>query len=290
MKGVKELKGRLKSVGNIKKITKAMEMVAATKLRRLQERALATRPFADKIEDMIRRVAGHVDPSFSPLLNEPNDIRSEALVVVAGDRGLCGAYNSNVFRVLVAQLNSLKDEGVEPVLFVVGRRAQAFAGRLAGIELGYVHPNPVEKIEYREVRRIVTDLTAGFLDGRWQRVKVIYTSRKSVATFVPTIAELLPIPREHAEEGGAELDYILEPSPKAIMERLLPRFLEMQLFADVLEALASEFGARRIAMKSATDNADEMIGMLTMEYNRARQEGITGDLLDIIGGTEALSA
>ena len=287
MKGVKELKQRLKSVANIQKITKAMEMVAATKLRRLQDRALSTRPFAQKIEGMIRRVSAHVDPSFSPLLQQPDKVESEAVIVVAADRGLCGSYNSNVFRRTLTHLGALETEGVAPKILVFGNRAQIFASKLSGIEITHVHPGALEKIAYADVRRLVADLSRGFLSGDYQRVRMVYTTMKSMASFAPTTVDLLPVPGQ--EEGEASTDYILEPSPTAIMERLLPRYLEMQIFAHVLEALASEFAARRMAMKSATDNADEMIGELRMEYNKARQTGITADLLDIVGGAEALA-
>jgi len=287
MKGVKEVKQRLKSVANIQKITRAMEMVAATKLRRLQDRALSTRPFAEKIEGMISRVAAHVEPSVSPLLREYERVEDEAVIVVAGDRGLCGPYNANVFRHLTKHLRALEEEGVTPHVFVFGKRTQSFVARLRNVEVDYVYPNPVEKIVYRDVGYLTSDLSKGFLDGSWQRVRVIYTAMKTMASFVPTTADVLPLPKAPEAEEEGDVDYILEPSPRTLMLRLLPRFIEMQLFAAVLEALASEFAARRIAMKNATDNADEMIGLLTMEYNKARQAGITGELLDIVGGAEA---
>ena len=287
MKGVKEVKQRLKSVANIQKITRAMEMVAATKLRRLQDRALSTRPFAEKIEGMISRVAAHVEPSVSPLLREYEKVEDEAVIVVAGDRGLCGPYNANVFRHFTKHLRALEEEGVTPHVFVFGKRTQSFVARLRNVEVDYVYPNPVEKIVYRDVGYLTSDLSKGFLDGSWQRVRVIYTAMKTMASFVPTTADVLPLPKAPEAEEEGDVDYILEPSPRTLMLRLLPRFIEMQLFAAVLEALASEFAARRIAMKNATDNADEMIGLLTMEYNKARQAGITGELLDIVGGAEA---
>jgi F-type H+-transporting ATPase subunit gamma len=288
MKGVKELRQRLKSVANIQKITKAMEMVATTKLRRLQERAQSTRPFAEKIEGMIRRVSAHVDPSCSPLLLVPDSVESEALIIVAGDRGLCGAYNSNVLRYSLAHLKALETEGVTPKAFVFGKRTQAFATRIRSLDVAHVYPAQVEKIAYRDVRRIVELVSKGFLEGDFQRVRMIYTHMRSMASFVPSTLDLLPVPRQEDDDGAA-MDYILEPSPKVIMQRLLPRFLEMQVFAHILDALAAEYAARRMAMKSATDNADEMIGELTMEYNKARQTGITSDLLDIVGGVEALA-
>ena len=290
MKGVKELKVRIKSVTSIQKITRAMEMVAATKLRKLQDRAMATRPFADRIESMMRRVAEHADPAASPLLEVPDRVETEAVVVVAADKGLCGAYNANLLRSAVSTLAASKEEGVASHLYLVGRKAQMFFGKVADAELSWVYPSSVEKVEYGDIRRVMDLLVAAFVDGEVQRVRVIYTMMASVALFVPTTQELLPVAppetegEEAAMEAAMEADYILEPSPDAIMKRLLPRYLEMQLYAAVLESLASEFAARRMAMKSATDAADDMLGTLGMEYNKARQEGITGELLDIAGG------
>lgn len=288
MKGVKELKARIKSVTNIQKITRAMEMVAATKLRRLQERAMATRPFADRIEAMMRRVAAHADPAASPLLEVPDRVETEALVVVAGDKGLCGAYNANLLKHAVTHIAASKEEGIATKLYLVGRKAQMFFGKVRDTDITWAYPGTVEKVEYTDIRRVMDLLVAGFVDGEVQRVNVAYTQMASMALFVPTTQELLPVAApeaaEGASDGAGDVEYILEPSPDAIMKRLLPRYLEMQLYAAVLESLASEFAARRMAMKNATDAADDMLGTLGMEYNKARQEGITGELLDIVGG------
>lgn len=297
MKGVKELKTRIKSVNNIQKITKAMEMVASTKLRKLQDRALATRPFADRIEAMMRRVAAHSDPDASPLLNVPDRVETEAVVVVGADKGLCGAYNSNLNRHAARLVEEIKDAGVTPKLYVIGRKPQLFFGAVKDLEVTWVHPGVVEKIEYHDIRRLMDLLVAAFIEDGVQRVRMVYTEMTSMAVFTPTTQDILPVVtspatdaggEEEAEEAedadGSDVEYILEPSPDTIMQRLLPRYLEMQLYAAVLESLASEFAARRAAMKNATDAAEDMLGTLGMEYNKARQEGITGELLDIAGG------
>ena len=289
MKGVRELRRRLKGVKNIKKITKAMEMVAGTKLRRLQERALATRPFANSIEAMMRRVAAFADPAASPLLRVPESCTDEALVIVGADKGLCGSYNSNLFRAGVQHLAALRQAGVTPHLFVYGKRAQAFFAKIRDLDIVRAFPDPVEKIEYRQVRRVLAELTRGFEEGRWQRVRIVYTAMKSVVVFKPTVQDVLPLAAP-ATAGAAKaaVEYLMEPTPDRILERLIPRYLEMQLYAAVLESLASEFASRRMAMKNATDNAEEMTLHLTMEYNKARQTGITAELLEIVGGAEAL--
>lgn len=288
MKGVKELKRRIKSVQSIKKITRAMEMVAGTKLRRLQERALATRPFAESIESMMRRVATRSGDYKSPLLQAPRSIEREALVVVGADKGLCGAYNSNVLRFAMKSIREAREEGAEPQLYLFGRRPQLFFGKLKGVDIKWIHAGQVERIDYASVRRIMDSLVASFSSGEVQRVRVVYTRMKTVSTFQPVHQDLLPI--SGTGSGGpeaGEVDYILEPSPAGLMEKLLPRYLEMQLYAALIESLASEFASRRIAMKSATDAATDMLSTLGMAYNKARQEGITSELLDIVGGMVA---
>ncbi len=289
MKGVRELKRRLKGVQNIRKITKAIELVAGTKLRRLQDRAAATRPFASQLDAIMKRVAGFIDPDASPLLRERSVVKDVALVVIAGDKGLCGSYNSNVFRAAVPFIRARASEGRKVHVFALGRRAAAFFAKLREVDLAYVHPDPIEKIEFRALKLLMKDLVAGFLADKFQEVHILYTSVKGSMNFKPVAQRVIPVPKPEAgEDKTAAREYILEPSPAEIMERLLPRFLEMQLFAAVLESLAAEFASRRIAMKSATDNAGEMIGTLNKEYNKARQSGITSELLEISGGAEAL--
>lgn len=289
MKGVKELKRRLKGVKSIRKITKAMEMVAATKLRRLQERALATRPFAKAIEGMVARVAEHADPAASPLLAQPAKIVREALIIVGADKGLCGSYNSNLNRAAVQYLRRSEAEGVQTEAWILGRRPQGFFAKVRGLEMRYVHPTNVEKVTYREIMLLAKQIVAAFESGAVQRVTVVGTRMLSLSSYKAGTQVVLPVARPAAGTQTKEAtDYILEPSADRILARLLPRCIEMQLYAAVLEALACEFASRRMAMKNATDNADEMTHHLSMEYNKARQGGITGELLEIIGGAEAL--
>ncbi len=287
MKGVKELKRRLKGVKSIRKITKAMEMVSATKLRRLQERALATRPFANAIAGMLARVVARADASTSPLLQKPESVQREAIVLVGADKGLCGSYNSNLHRATVQHLRALEKAGVAAEMWILGKRPQGYFNKLKGLEISYVHPEIVERISYREVALLARQVTDAFASGRVQKVTIFSTRMHSMTLHKPTAQQLLPVAQPEASAGGA--DYILEPTADRILERLLPRSIEMQLYAAILDALASEFAARRMAMKNATDNADEMTHHLSMACNKARQSGITGELLEIIGGAEALN-
>lgn len=288
MKGTRELKRRLKGVKNIRKITKALELVSGTKLRRLQDRAAATRPFANQLQAILKRVAAHADLDASPLLKAAETVKDVAVVIIAADKGLCGSYNSNLFRTAAPFLRKLKAEGKTPHLYVFGKRPTSFFGKMKDLDLKWVYPDPVEKVDFRRARNLMTELAKGFVEDRHQEVVLVYTTMKGAMTFKPTVQTILPVPRPAASDAATQDDYVLEPSPKEIMERLLPRFLDMQLYAAVLESLASEFASRRVAMKSATDNADEMSAALNKEYNKARQSGITAELLEIIGGAEAL--
>jgi F-type H+-transporting ATPase subunit gamma len=189
-------------------------------------------------------------------------------------------------------MRKLADEGKKIHLFLIGRRIAVYQGRIKDprLTVEYVHPEIVEKITFRRVKTLMAALVKGYLEGKFQEVRLIYTALQGAATFKPTVQTLIPFerPAPEAEGKAAVQDAILEPSPAAIVERLVPRFLEMQLFAAILESLASEFTARRIAMKNATDNADEVIHTLIKEYNKARQSGITSELLEITSGAEAL--
>ncbi|HYC78140.1 MAG TPA: ATP synthase F1 subunit gamma [Planctomycetota bacterium] len=293
MKGVRELKRRLKGVKNIRKITKAIELVAGTKLRRLQDRAAATRPFAAQLEGILRRVAAYADVHASPLLKAADEVKRVAVIVIASDKGLCGSYNSNVFRAATPFLRELKAAGKEADLYVLGRRAATFFGKLKDVRLEWVYPDALEKIEFKRVKALMGELVRRFVEDKVQEVVILYTAMKGAMSFKPTLQRVLPVPRPETGSKDASppaVDYILEPTPQEIMARLLPRFLDMQLYAAILESLASEFASRRAAMKNATDNADEMASALNKEYNKARQSGITAELLEITGGAEALRA
>lgn len=293
MKGVKEIKARIKSVGNIKKVTSTMELVATAKLKKLQERALASRPYADAIRAMMTQIAEHVGDDVSPLLAQPEEVENECVLVIAADKGLCGAFNVNQFRVTQKYIDEREAQGVKCSVYAIGRRTETYFRKTPNEIIGAVEEK-VEAIDYRRAAVTLQALVKDFLNGKFQRVSLAYTQFKSPVSFVPTVEEVLPlapvaeVDEEKVEEVKAELDYIMEPSAEYIMERLIPKTLEMKVYNAVLESLASEFASRRVAMKNATDSAKEMIDELTMEYNKARQAGITGELLEITAGAEAL--
>jgi len=289
-KGTKELKRRITGVKNIQQITRAMEMVATQKLKRLQSRAEAARPFAQKIQQMVARLAGSVRSDLSPLL-QAREVKKTANLVVSSDKGLCGGYNSNLVRLALAEIPN-DDTQVTRVLGTKGY-VLLNAKRLP---LQGVYEDHVEKLDFTRVRAIARDLVADFLSGKVDQVRLVYTEFLSPVAQRPTVLTLLPIqPSTLAPEGegGKEAgkpgtEFIIEPSPDELLRRLLPKFLEVRVYSAVLESLSSEFTARRNAMKQATDAADDIIGALRRQYNRARQESITKELLEVVSGAEAL--
>ncbi len=286
-KGIKELRRRIRGVRNIAQITRAMEMVASTKFKRLQERAEGSKPYAQALRTLVGRLAAQVQQTEFPLLQKRAS-GPIALLVVTGDKGLCGAYNSNVFK---AVATFVKDQaGRDVKLFVFGNKGRVWFNR-RGPGTPDSFSDLMEKIPFVRVRDVVRDLVKRFLAGEFAELHLASTRFLSQAMQRPDIRQLLPIDPATLlakDDAAAPKNPILEPSVERIFELLLPKYLEMQTFGAVLEALASEFAMRRIAMKAATDAANDMIGALTRAYNRARQETITKELLEIVGGAEAL--
>lgn len=292
MAGIKELRGRIKSVGNIKQITRAMEMVATTKLRRFQDRAVASRPYAREIGGLVGRLAAELGDSLEerPLFR-PGAGERTAVLVVSSDRGLCGAYNSNVFRELLRWRDSRPEAEQRELSYqVYGRKGyQWLMARGREVDNFFVEP-PLEKLDFAAAVRVARVLTDGFLAGKYRDVLVLYTAFESMVKFVPTWLPLLPIRPESlgVAEGDTGSDMILEPDAATIFDNLIPRYLEIRIYNALLESLTSEFASRRFSMKSATDAAGDMQQALRGVYNRKRQETITKELLDIVGGAEAL--
>lgn len=298
-KGTKELKQRISGVKNIQQITKAMEMVATQKLKRLQSRADAARPFSGKIQEMVGRLAGSVRRDLSALL-EDRDPKVTANLVISADKGMCGGYNANLVRfagqTLEGDLGA--EHGGEQRLYVLGRKGDVLL-RARGRTIDRVYEDTVERLGFDRVRVIARELVSEFLDGRVDRVRLVYTSFISQARQRPVAITILPIDPasllEASESGGtagapaaSQREFIIEPDEESLLQSLLPKFLEIKVYSAVLESLASEFTARRNAMKQATDAADDMIGALRRQYNRARQESITSELLEVSSGAEAL--
>jgi F-type H+-transporting ATPase subunit gamma len=290
MGGIRELRGRIKSVGSIRQITRAMEMVASTKLRRFQERAIPSRPYAQEITALLGHLAQVLgeDVAERPLFKYgPGS--AIAVFVVGSDRGLCGPYNSNLFRTLELWLRELP-AGTDVRYFVFGRKAyQYLNARKRRIERLYVEP-ALEQIDHRGAARAAESLIENFRSGEFRSVWVAATAFESMVRYVPRVVELLPIKAETlvAERGERSADVILEPDPATIFDRLVPLYLETRIYNLLIEAITSEYASRRVSMKNATEAAKDMQSALKLLYNRKRQETITKELLDIVGGAEAL--
>ena len=289
MGGIRELRGRIKSVGNIKQITRAMEMVATTKLRRFQDKAVSSRPYAQEITALVSHLARVLGEKLGdrPLLQRGAG-KKVAVLVVSSDRGLCGAYNSNLFKALEEWRRA--NPGLEVDYFVYGRKAyQYLKKRELPVARLFVDPE-LEKIDYRGASRASRALRDAFLSGEYAEVRVLYTAFESMVRYVPTWIELLPIRAQSLirEDDDPGADVILEPGPEAIFDVLLPRYLDTRVYNALVEAITSEYASRRVSMKNATEAAGDMQKELKRLYNRKRQETITKELLDIVGGAEAL--
>ncbi len=286
MATLRDIRRRIRSVQSTQKITRAMKLVAAAKLRRAQDRIIAARPYALRMAEMMANLVGRVEAELHPLLARRVSGRKR-LVIVTADRGLCGAFNSNILR---ASLSFLREAGdVDLTLLVVGRKARDFYRRrqwtVKSEMLGFF-----DHLAYSHAQELAGQLIAAYLGEEVDEVHLMYNEFRSVAVQRVKREQLLPIePAAHAG-GGAEVaaDYIYEPGPDAILASLLPRHVTTQVFRALMESVAGEYGARMTAMESATKNAEEMIDVLTIQYNKARQERITKELLDIVGGAEAL--
>ena len=306
MANVKELRGRIKSVGNIRQITKAMEMVASMKLRKVQAKAVANRPYTEEIVALIGRLADAAASGGGPRepqpLIEKREKKTVGLLVFTSDRGLCGAFNSNLVKAVRDHYAGLQTDSpqVKIKFYTYGRKGYSFATRRKlDVEKHFAEP-PLDKADFVAAKFVTDTLVADFLAKKVDAVGIVYTQFQSQSRFVPTVAPLLPIDitpqaKESAARDSAAAqkgyrdDYLLEPDPQTILRRLLPRYLETLVYFAIVQSLASEHASRRMAMKGATDAANRIGKELKMEYNRARQENITKELLDIIGGASAVS-
>ncbi len=288
MAGIKELRLRIASVGNIKQITRAMEMVATTKLRRFQDRAIASRPYTEEISGLMGRLTAVLgdDVAGRPLFRRREAGKTLALIV-SSDRGLCGAYNTNLFRAL----ERWRAEQQRDVRYAVyGRKAlQYMDKRDFDIDLVLTDP-PLESVDYRNAALTSRMLVRHFLSGEYAQVWMLYSAFESMSRYVPTWVQFLPIEADSLPGGdaGSAGDVLFEPDAESVFDELVPRYLETRVYNALLEALTSEYASRRFAMKNATDAATDMQKVLRSIYNRKRQESITKELLDIVGGAAAV--
>ena len=285
------LRRRIRSVQSTKKITRAMELIAASRIVKAQQRVAAARPYSEQITEVIRNLAAAGAGLDHPMLRKPETVRNVGLVVISADRGLAGAYNASVIRVAERAILQRRREGQETALVIAGRKANSYF-RYRGYSVDESHSGFSEQPSYEDARQVAGSLIKRYDDGEIDVVEIVYTRFFSAGSQRVARTQLLPLDTgpitERREEGGPQAVYEFEPSPEGILELLLPRYVEARLFAALLEAAASEHAARQRAMKSATDNADELITSLTRTMNRARQDAITTEIMEIVGGAEAL--
>src|SRR5262245_11058343 len=286
MATLRDIQRRIRSVQSTQRITKAMKLVAAAKLRRAQERITAARPYAIKMGELLSGLVGRTEGDAHPLLVRRTTGRKR-LVVITSDKGLCGAFNSNILR---ASLAFLREHGnVDVTLVVVGKKARDFQRRRHGGVKSQML-GLFDRLAYTHAQQLAGELMQAYLAAEVDEVYLMYNEFRSVTVQRVKRQQLLPIEAE-ADEGQGTTpggDYIFEPSADAILASLLPRHVTTQVFRALMESVAGEYGARMTAMESASKNAKEMIDVLTIQYNKARQERITKELLDIVGGAEAL--
>ena len=291
----RELRRRISSVQSTKKITRAMELIAATRVVKAMQRADAARPYARRITSVIENLAAGGAQVDHPLLREVGEVKRVGFIVMAGDRGLAGAYNTNPIRAAERQLMGHQSEGKDYSLFTVGKKAAAYY-KFRNYRVDHSYMGFTDNPGYEDARRIADDVAEAFSVGEIDQVELIFTEFVSMGTQRVSVRRFLPLEdtRVMAEVGGGSAEAIssfeFEPSPEAVLEALLPRYVEARLYGALLDCAASEHANRQRAMKSATDNAEELITKLSREMNAARQAAITTEIMEIVGGAEALGA
>ncbi|MSW90541.1 MAG: F0F1 ATP synthase subunit gamma [Actinobacteria bacterium] len=287
------LRRRIKSVQSTKKITRAMELIAATRVVKAQQRAAAAKPYSRQITQVIENLAAGGTEVHHPLLREATDVRRVGFIAITSDRGLAGAYNSSVIRATEREVMAHELEGHDYSLVLIGKKAEGyFRFRNYRVDASFVGISDTPK--YEDARAVAAKITELFVSGHVDIVKLIYTEFFSVGVQKVTVRRFLPL--ESVAVVGAEgqgdkhaaAAAEFEPSPEAVLEALLPRYVEARLFGALLESAASEHASRQRAMKSATDNAEELRIKLSRQMNRARQESITTEIMEIVGGAEAM--
>jgi F-type H+-transporting ATPase subunit gamma len=288
------MRRRIRAIKSTQQITKALKMVAASKLRRAQEKVLATRPFAAQAKHVLASIASRVDTGAHPLLeSRPGSATGSVLVIaIAADRGLCGSFNTNVAKAVAAFVRGQKTRPI--TLGLVGRKSRDLLGR-RGLPVAFEYVNLPKAVSFADAEQITQPAIAGFLEGKYDSVLLVYNEFKSVISQKVVVEQLLPMAPVAAEaaSGGtptttSETDYIYEPSPERIFDILLKRLVEAQVMRALLESNAAFFAAQMTAMDAATRNSSEMLGNLTLQMNKIRQAAITREIIEVVSGAQAL--
>lgn len=291
MPNLRDIEKRITSTRNTRQITRTMEMVATAKIRKAQDRIESARPYALAMMEVLGNVARFVEGASHPLLEQHEECKRVVVIAITADRGMCGAFNSNILRLSEGILREERGRDVEADVIAVGKKAIGYF-RYRGIEPLATYRDLSDQPSIRDARAIADLVIDAYAAGEVDAVKIVFNRFRNVADQVPEVHDLLPIKHDVVEEAAGQLqlhpEYIFEPSAAGVLERLLPTYMETLVYRALLESAASEQGARRKAMKSATDNANEMIMTLTRSYNRARQAAITNEIAEIVGGAAAL--
>jgi len=283
---LRDTRRRIRSVEAIKKITRAMELIATSRIPKAQARVNASKPYTAKLIEVIENVGG---TGAKHRLLDQREVKTVGLVIVTSDRGLAGSYASNIIRLAENRIRQLDREGKEVALYAIGKKAQAYF-RYRGFRIDGAYLGVTDTPGYGDARAVASAVLTAFATEHIDSVEVFFTRYQSAMNQLPTRLDLLPItPPDRTESEGPTATYEFEPSPEEILDRLLPRYVEATVFNVLLEASASEHSARRRAMKAATDNAEDLIRVLSVQANRARQAEITTAISEIVGGAEALA-
>ncbi|AEI15338.1 ATP synthase gamma chain [Flexistipes sinusarabici DSM 4947] len=286
MSGMRDIKRKIGSVKNTQKITNAMKMVSAAKLRRAQEAMEAALPYADKIYEVVQNISKRVNPEIHKLLQPKEEVKNIGVIVITSDRGLCGAFNSNVNKLFSQFRREHSDKDFK--LICVGKNGYEYVKR-RDYEIEEKYISFGGKITYDDAITIGDSAVKLFNDDEIDELYVVYNEFKSVASQIAKVKKILPLDFETEEETGESVvDYLYEPDPNTLVKEIIPRFINFTIYSCILESVAGEHGARMAAMDNATRNAGEMIKKLTLNYNKARQAAITTEILDIVNGAEAL--
>jgi F-type H+-transporting ATPase subunit gamma len=288
MAGAKEIRTKIKSVQNTQKITKAMEMVAASKMRKAQERMRASRPYAQKMRDVLSHLAQAHCEYKHPYLQKREEVNRVGYIVVTTDRGLCGGLNTNLLKTAISEMSDWHDKDVQIDICTIGKKAATFFSRFKG-EIVSQAADLGDKPSPEHLIGAVKVMLDAYDEGKIDRLFLVSNEFENTMSQVPTVQQLIPVTGEIDKELDHHWDYIYEPDTKPIIDALMMRFIESQVYKGVIENIACEMSARMIAMKSATDNASDIIKELQTIYNKARQASITQEISEIVAGAAAVS-
>jgi F-type H+-transporting ATPase subunit gamma len=291
MANLKEIRVRIASVTSTRQITSAMKMVSAAKLKRAQDAIVQLRPYAEKLTDLLSNVNNSLDSSDNDIYGKERPLRNVLIILITSNRGLCGAFNSNAIKLAIGSAHSNYEHLLKQghLKFIsIGKKGSDFL-RIRNYPIHQVNNELLDKPSFNKVAPVAEEIMNFFVSGQFDKVILVYNKFRNAAVQQLVEEQFLPVPKkEEEEEKGIRTDYIYEPSKELLVKELVPKTLKINLLRAILDSHASEHGARMTAMHKATDNATELIKQLTLNYNKARQASITGEILEIVGGAEAL--